>query len=83
MTEADIDRRLLNFIREHVEQHGYPPSVREVAEDIDRSLAATARRMRRLHAEGMLRVTPGVSRGVAVRPEGMKLLGVETFRGGS
>ena len=63
---------LYQFIVEHVEQHGYPPSVRDCAKYIGRGLSATQRRLERLKADGLIKVTPGVARSMVLTESVMK-----------
>jgi repressor LexA len=63
LTPMRID--VLNFIREYLEEHGYPPSQREIGASLGgRSTNAVAETMQRLERDGFLVSTPRVSRGI-------------------
>jgi repressor LexA len=60
-------RRVLNFIRFYVTQHGYSPSLRQIQEAIDaRSVSVAAYHVRCLADLGFLRRDPGVARGLVI-----------------
>ena len=52
-------QRILDFIRTHVQEHGYPPSVREIGTAVDlRSSSTVHGHLARLEAKGYLRHDP-------------------------
>jgi repressor LexA len=60
--------RILEFIREWVEQHGYPPSVREIGEAVGLvSPSSVAYQLKELEKKGFLRRDPNRPRAVDVR----------------
>jgi len=62
-------RRILTFIRDWVEQHGYPQSVREIGEAVDLvSPSSVAYQLKELEKKGFLRRDPNRPRAVDVRP---------------
>jgi repressor LexA len=62
-------RDILEFIREWVEQHGYPPSVREIGEAVGLvSPSSVAYQLKELERKGYLRRDPNRPRAVDVRP---------------
>lgn len=62
-------RRILEFIREWVERHGYPPSVREIGEAVGLvSPSSVAYQLKELERKGYLRRDPNRPRAVDVRP---------------
>jgi repressor LexA len=62
-------RRILEFIREWVETHGYPPSVREIGEAVGLvSPSSVAYQLKELERKGYLRRDPNRPRAVDVRP---------------
>lgn len=71
--EADTDLtarqgRILEFIRGWVEQHGYPPSVREIGEAVGLvSPSSVAYQLKELEKKGFLRRDPNRPRAVDVR----------------
>ena len=61
--------RILEFIREWVEQYGYPPSVREIGEAVGLvSPSSVAYQLKELERKGYLRRDPNRPRAVDVRP---------------
>jgi repressor LexA len=64
-------QRILAFIQDWVEQHGYPPSVREIGEAVGLgSPSSVAYQLRELERKGFLRRDPNRPRAVNVRPLG-------------
>jgi repressor LexA len=62
-------RLILEFIREWVERHGYPPSVREIGEAVGLvSPSSVAYQLKELEKKGFLRRDPNRPRAVDVRP---------------
>jgi repressor LexA len=62
-------RRILEFIRDAVERHGYPPSVREIGEAVGLvSPSSVAYQLKELARKGYLRRDPNRPRAVDVRP---------------
>ena len=61
-------RRILEFIRDWVQRHGYPPSVREIGEAVGLgSPSSVAYQLRELERKGFLRRDPNRPRAVDVR----------------
>ena len=64
-TSSDLD--LVNYIIEHTDKHGFPPSRRQIADRLGVASATVAqRRLERLVREGVIERTPGVPRGIRV-----------------
>lgn len=62
-------RRILEFIRDWVDRHGYPPSVREIGEAVGLvSPSSVAYQLKELERKGYLRRDPNRPRAVDVRP---------------
>jgi len=62
-------RDILGFIRDWVETHGYPPSVREIGEAVGLvSPSSVAYQLKELERKGFLRRDPNRPRAVDVRP---------------
>jgi repressor LexA len=60
---------ILEFIRDWVQQHGYPPSVREIGEAVGLvSPSSVAYQLKELERKGYLRRDPNRPRAVDVRP---------------
>jgi repressor LexA len=71
LVTADLtarQRRILEFIRDWVERHGYPPSVREIGEAVGLvSPSSVAYQLKELEKKGFLRRDPNRPRAVDVR----------------
>jgi repressor LexA len=62
-------RRILEFIRNWVDRHGYPPSVREIGEAVGLvSPSSVAYQLKEMERKGFLRRDPNRPRAVDVRP---------------
>jgi repressor LexA len=61
-------RRIIDFIRDWVERHGYPPSVREIGEAVGLvSPSSVAYQLKELERKGLIRRDPNRPRAVDVR----------------
>src|SRR5690606_28199074 len=58
--------QVLAFIKDHIEEKGYPPSQPEIGEAFDIGLDTVKRRIRVLRAEGFIPTQNGVARGIRV-----------------
>lgn len=64
-------RRILEFLRDWADQHGYPPSVREIGEAVGLvSPSSVAYQLKALERKGYLRRDPNRPRAVDLRPAG-------------
>lgn len=64
------DRDLVNYIIEHVEREGFPPSRRQIAEHFDKTSANTGqKRLERLVKAGVIQRAAGVPRGIKINRE--------------
>jgi len=60
-------RKVLEFIREYLEIHGYPPSIREIASHLRVSgTLGVVKHLKALERAGHLRRVPGSSRGISL-----------------
>ena len=60
----------MEYIRQHVREHGYPPSVREIGQAVDlRSSSTVHGHLARLEAKGFLRRDPSKPRAIEVLRE--------------
>lgn len=64
MTETQ--RAIFAFIVEYVDQHGYPPTVREIGESFGRSTSYVARHLRVLQSHDAIDLTTRVARGIRI-----------------
>lgn len=78
-------RKVLRVIREWVQEHGYPPSVREIGDAVGlQSTSSVHHQLRTLERKGYLRRDPNRTRAVDVRlPEEMPHAADETAGDGS
>lgn len=65
-TLSNRQRAILAFITDHLTSYGYPPSVREIAEELDLSIGAVHHQLVELELKGYLRRVPGRSRAIQV-----------------
>lgn len=63
----DVRERILDFIVEHVEEHGYPPTLREIGKHIKQSAQSVMIHLDALEASGFLTRAPGIPRSLRVR----------------
>lgn len=77
MTRKLDQRALLNHIVETSERLGYPPSVREIADEFDVSRGTAQNALKLMLTAGLIARPAGVARAVAVTPAGMKLMNTE------
>lgn len=61
------DQLVLDFIREYIEEAGYPPTQREIAKAVDAGSIATVRRaLWSLMNKGLISVPPSSSRAIQI-----------------
>jgi repressor LexA len=71
-TLTDRQRKILAMIRETVEEHGYPPSIREIGEAVGlTSPSSVHSQLEALQRKGFIRRDPTKPRTIAVHLEGM------------
>ena len=64
-TPTDRQREVLQFLRRHLDERGYPPTVAEIARHFGmRSPNAAGQHLRLLAKKGLVEITPLVSRGI-------------------
>lgn len=59
-------RDVVACIRQHLARHGFPPSVREVAESLDITGNAVYGHLAACERKGHLRRAPGIARGITL-----------------
>lgn len=75
---ADRDHEVLAFIREHIDIHHYPPSMRDIAAYLGSGSIQTAHRaVKRLEEQGLIRMAPGIARSISISETVMKQADVE------
>ena len=55
---SPIRKNILAFLAAHVKQHGFPPTVREVAAHVGRPISTVHKNIKRLEMAGYLTTTP-------------------------
>lgn len=70
---------VLSFIYQQVEDHGYPPTVREICSAVGLSSTSTVHgHINRLIAKGLLQRDPSKPRALEITPAGEEVLGVKS-----
>lgn len=76
----------MEFIRSHVRDRGYPPTVREIGSEFGFSAPGAKNHLKALARKGYIKVAPGMSRGIEVLdmhfPEALSLPLVGDIRAG-
>lgn len=57
---------VFDAVKDYIERNGYPPSRRDVAQQLGVSAAAVQSALTRLQQVGRLRIHPSISRGIAL-----------------
>jgi repressor LexA len=63
---TDKQARILDFLREHAREQGYPPTMREIGEHFGFSFPAAKGHLQALERKGAIRLNPGKSRGIEI-----------------
>ncbi|HMO56257.1 MAG TPA: transcriptional repressor LexA [Roseiflexaceae bacterium] len=64
---SNRQRDILNYIEEFVQEHGYPPAIRQIQEKLDiSSTSVVAYNLKALEGKGMLKREGKVSRGITI-----------------
>jgi SOS-response transcriptional repressor LexA len=72
--DAEKDRAAVRFIQSYAEEHGYPPTMREVAEGIGVALSTSQWRVQRLIEDGHLARPVGRARALLATESGRRLI---------
>lgn len=85
MKLALTDARVLAWTVAYVREHGYPPTLREIAVGVGlSSTSSVSYQLRRLEHAGYLAVTPNTSRGIKLLPKtGFLSHAMDTMRQGT
>lgn len=71
-------QQILAVIRRYITEHGYPPTVREIAQTVGlNSISTVHTHLRNLESEGMIRRNPSMSRAIEIveeEPQGSRNL---------
>ncbi|MGK4238365.1 transcriptional repressor LexA [Limosilactobacillus reuteri] len=72
---------VLNYIHKQVEDHGYPPTVREICSAVGLSSTSTVHgHISRLIEQGFLQKDPSKPRALEIAPKGLDILGVKPIQ---
>lgn len=72
---------VLNYIHKQVEDHGYPPTVREICSAVGLSSTSTVHgHINRLIEQGFLQKDPAKPRALEITPKGLDVLGVQPIQ---
>ncbi len=63
-------RRIVEFVQEHHEEYGYPPTYEEIAADLGISTSCAYRMVAWLAKNGLLECTKGKARSITVTEKG-------------
>lgn len=63
---TDKQKRVYEYICSYLEEHGYPPTVQEIAEKTKCSISSAHGKLQRLEKLGLIAVKPGSSRAIKV-----------------
>jgi repressor LexA len=58
---------IVDLIAEHIEEHGYPPTVRELGKLLNRSPASVHKQLKKAEAEGLIERLPDKPRAIRIR----------------
>jgi repressor LexA len=70
-------QRVVQILRDFIEEHSYPPSLKELADLLEVNINAVRDRLMVLSRKGVLRLTPNVSRGIELLDQ--KLSGIPIY----
>lgn len=60
-------KNIMDFIQSSIDNHGYPPSLREIAEGVGlKSISTVAGHLTRLEKKGCIKRLPGIPRAISV-----------------
>lgn len=71
--DDETTQAVFDFIGDYVNQHGYAPSVREIANSCFVSRSNVIRYLVILEEIGLIRRDPRIARGISLTRKGMKL----------
>lgn len=62
---TDTQTEILEFLREFISENGYPPTAREVADEMRyKSTNAAREALNAIAAKGAIVISPGIARGI-------------------
>ena len=63
---SKLQEKTLSIIRSHVKTHGFAPSIREVADALERTPTAARQHIAALARKGVIRFTPKTPRSIVI-----------------
>ncbi|OGC40690.1 repressor LexA [candidate division WOR-3 bacterium RBG_13_43_14] len=76
MKKRDTKNRIFKAIQQFADEHGYPPSIREIARKIGlKSTKAVKVHMDSLAQQGLIEKIPGQARGIRIKQKLMPIVG--------
>lgn len=70
---SETDKKIYEFIKEYTVEHLYPPSIREICENVDRCTNTVWHHLRKLEKDGLIEL-PEYATPRAIRLVGFKLV---------
>lgn len=70
MNREEAEARMLRAIRDLALTRGYPPTYRELADDLKLSVSQAWLVVKRLEAAGLVNANPRIARGITLAPAG-------------
>jgi len=67
---TDKQQKILDFVKSYLQEHGYPPTFREIGEHFGFAWAASRTHLKAIERKGFVKVTPSRSRGIEVVASG-------------
>ncbi|MBI4848988.1 MAG: repressor LexA [Nitrospirae bacterium] len=59
-------KKVLDFLKEYAQKHGYPPTVREIGEHFGFLWAAARMHLKAIERKGFIKINPAKSRGIEI-----------------
>jgi repressor LexA len=63
-------KKVMDFLRAHAQNHGFPPTMREIGEELGFSWPAARGHLKALERKGYIRIMPQKSRGIEILDQG-------------
>jgi repressor LexA len=70
---SETDKKIYEFIKEYTVEHLYPPSIREICENVDRCTNTVWHHLRKLEKDGLIEL-PEYATPRAIRLVGFRLV---------
>ena len=63
---AVVNQQVFDYIKDYQDEHGYPPSRRDIAAHIGGVASTAQAALVRLAEQGIITITPGIPRGIRI-----------------